>query len=404
MRTSALIGTLVAALAISLAAEAGEHVRVIYGQKGNALIVSGGDKSHIRPDGARYAFLRDMSPVDCEALNRWLAQAYVERGAYAGFADCPVNCAGVDQILGDALRWRNVYANELAASLTSNLWAVQSLWISWPHALLGADLAGRPIGPYTPEGWPSLGDSLPGVESTYRGVRVALAAGGSFDRFTYDSFAAYARAALADPSTPLPELVAACRLLDLVTGQTEDDRLPLCRRVDAIAETIGAEGYWLAPLLDAADLIPSATLRAVLRDRASALAQALATPSMADVLELARLRHILDEDAAVSSDAIARAVFSLASSSGGFYADAGSLIPDISSTLCALEALAFIGRVVDVDATAVQDYILSCWVSPGFAPVRPADVAPIGIVTCTDLLTTYAGTEALAILENRDAP
>jgi hypothetical protein len=80
-----LFMTLVVALALSAAASARDDVLVIYGQKGNALVTSGGLKSAtVKPS---YAFLREAPPVDCSALQAWLGGAYVETDLYAGFAE-----------------------------------------------------------------------------------------------------------------------------------------------------------------------------------------------------------------------------------------------------------------------------------------------------------------------------
>jgi hypothetical protein len=405
MRARLLFVIAMAVFALSLAAQADEHVRVIYGQKGNALIVFGGGKTRDGGGKATFAFLSNTSPVDCEALNRWLTRTYVEWGTYAGFADCPMDCSGDDRIPTRIPGWLGAYADLMVPNLTASVWGAFSSWISWPHALAVASAA-RSLDPrYEPDEWATSPHPLPSIQSTYWGVRTALAAGGSFNTFVYDKFAAFARSVLVDPSAAVEDSIAACRILNLVTGLTQDDRLLLCARADAAFAAVGDAAHAVAPLLDEASLSPSAGLRSALQKRADVLVPAItAEPTAAALLELARLQRLLGVDAGVSSDQILEAAIFLVSESGGFRADPGSTAPDLFSTLCVLEALALVDRIMEVNADPVRAYILSCWISPGFAAVRPGDVVPIASVACTDLHATYVGTEALAILENRDVP
>jgi hypothetical protein len=84
MRKLLLVG-LVGILALSAGVSARNDVFVIYGQRGNALVTSGGLKSAtLKPS---YAFLRETPSVDCSALQAWLGEAYVETNLYAGFAE-----------------------------------------------------------------------------------------------------------------------------------------------------------------------------------------------------------------------------------------------------------------------------------------------------------------------------
>jgi hypothetical protein len=335
MRTSALIGVLVVALVLSIPAQADEHVLVIYGQRGNAVVVSGGPKSDA--SWPSYGFLRAMPPVDSSALQAWLGQAYVETDLYAGFVE--------------------------PAARDGNVW--------------------------------------PNLASTHWGIRVDLAAGGSFNAFVYDKFATYARASLAAPNVSVGDLAAACHVLHLVSGLSEEDRLLLCTRIDELFAADRWDIRAAAVVLDEAVLTPSTAIRAALQEKAHALAGAIGTPVAADVLELARLHRLLGEDSGITSDAIRLAVLSLAGRGGGFRADVTVIDSDLVSTLYAVQALELIGRAADLDAEALQVYVLDCWDSPGFAPIDAASTADTPGAT---LHATFAGTEILAILRNRGVP
>jgi hypothetical protein len=321
-------------LVLSLGVQAGSDVRVIYGQRGNALVVSGGPKdSSLRPS---YAFLRAMPPVDSSALQAWLGQAYVETDLYAGFVE--------------------------PAARDGNVW--------------------------------------PDLASTHWGIRVDLAAGGSFDVFVYDKFATYARASLAAPNVSVGNLAAACSILRLVSGLSEDDRLLLCDRLDGLF----AAGRWdaqaAAVVLDSAALIPSTTIRDALRERARTLAPGVGALAATELLEIALLYRVLGDDSGITSDAIRSAALSLAGRDGGFRSETGAADSDLISTLCVVQTLDLIDRAADLDALSLQAYVLGCWTSPGFTPVGGS---PTGVREAT-LHATYAGTEVLATLRNVGVP
>ncbi len=364
MKLSAFVCIVMAVVASSLAVQANEHV-CVSGDKVSASIAFGGPK--VRFDGSRgtYEFLRWMQPVDSTSLVEWLGAAYVEGDQYAGFSNCPVECSG-------------------------------------EHACP----CGRTFSCPPPTG-ASQAEGLPGIQSTYQGVRVAIATGVWSRCFWYDKFAAYARHVLAESDAAVVDLTAACRLLEIVTGFREADRLAASSQVESKMATMGSEAYKLAPLLIASGLAPSEELRAILHARSELLA--LTEASTDTLLELAHLQRILGQDSPIAPDVIADSVLSLFSpssglQSGGFRSDRQTGYADLRSTLAALEALDLVGGLMRVDADAVRNYVLDCWVTPGFSSVSPYDDTDSSAWACTDLLLTYAGTEVLAILENRDVP
>jgi hypothetical protein len=365
MKLSAFICFMVVLMALSVAAQADEHVRVS-GDKYSATIAFGGPKVRFDGSPGTYAFLRWMQPVDSTSLVEWLGAAYVEGDEYAGFSNCPVQCVG-DTACPCS---RSFSCPPAATELSQN-------------------------------------EGLPSIESTYQGVRIAIATGAWTRCFWYDKFAAYARDVLADPATTVENLTAACRLLEIVTGFRESDRLAVSQQVESRMATVGSEAYKLAPLLNAASLAPSEDLRAILLSRAEHLT--LTAARMDSLLELAHLQHILGQDSPIAPNTIADSVLALFSSSsgpqsGGFRSDRRSGFADLQSTLAALEALDLVGGLMRVDANAVRQYVLDCWVTPGFSSVSPYDDTDSSAWACTDLLLTYAGTEVLAILENRGLP
>jgi prenyltransferase beta subunit len=212
---------------------------------------------------------------------------------------------------------------------------------------------------------------------------------------------------LTDSAATVEELTAACRLLEIATGFKEVDRQAVSTQVDSKTSLLGGDSYKLVPLLNAAALAPSEDLRAILRTRSEYLS--LTDARMDSLLELAHLHHILGQDSPIAPDTIADAVLALLSTtgspqSGGFRSDMQTGYAGVRSTLAALEALDLVGGLMRVDADAVRGYILDCWITPGFAAVSPWDDTDTASWVCTDLSLTYAGTETLAILENRDVP
>jgi len=242
-------------------------------------------------------------------------------------------------------------------------------------------------------GWITVVIPCPSVDFTYFGLGIAQAI--NWEGYNPEKMLTYARSVLQDPTSDVHDLYWAAKLA-LELGESKWTLEPMLQTsVRRISESnLEEQMYWLVLLLAEFRLPPpSPHAIQLLRERATVLTKALSSMvHMQHICQLVYIQEILGQQW-LPSERLEAMVWTLKTEEGGFKAHFSAPTADLMSTRWALQVLAALGALDELDVEGLLSFVRTCQTDFGFA------WAPSG-ASEPDFYSTYVGINIIQSLDS----
>lgn len=232
-------------------------------------------------------------------------------------------------------------------------------------------------------GWATIVIPCPSVDFTYFGLSIAQAI--NWENYNPVKMLAYARSILQDSKSDVHDLYWAAKLA-LELGENKEVLESALRNfVRRISQgDLEEEMYWIVLLMAEFRLRPPPHVFQMLQEAATLLTEALSSVvSMRYLRLLVYIQAILGQQW-LPNESLEEMVWSLKDKEGGFKALSSAPTADLMSTWWALQVLAALGTVYELNEEEVLSFVRSCQTDFGYA------WSPSG-ASKPDFYSTYVG-------------